>query len=98
MILDLWLTWWQPLSAKTQPMAGHSGACLSPQAMWEAEVGESWFQGNPGQKSLQDPISVEERRVCWCVPIVPAMTESIFLKSSSILHLCLTHPQRETCF
>jgi hypothetical protein len=26
------------------------------------------------------------------------MTESIFLKSSSILHLCLTHPQRETCF
>jgi hypothetical protein len=48
---------------QSQSIAGYSGTLLSFQAMWETEIGSIAILGQPGQKGLQDPISLENNRL-----------------------------------
>jgi hypothetical protein len=52
-------------------LAGHGW--LTPE-IWEAEIGRMADPGQPGQKSLQDPISTQKTRAWQHLTDVPAMT------------------------
>jgi hypothetical protein len=73
-----------PVKAKTheipppsQPIAGHNGTQLTSQATQEAENQRIAVLGQPKQKGLQDPISMEKSWTWWCVLVIPATVGSI---------------------
>jgi hypothetical protein len=53
----------------SQPIAGHGSVHLSSQPMQEAEICRITFLGQPGQKSLQDAISMGKSWAWWCTSV-----------------------------
>jgi hypothetical protein len=54
----------------SQPIPGHSGTCLSFQAVWEVEIRRIIAPGQPWQKCLQDSILMGKRWIWWYVPVI----------------------------
>jgi hypothetical protein len=46
-------------------------------AMWAAENWRITVPSQSGQKSLQDPMTVEKKLDLYCVPIIPSTVENV---------------------
>jgi hypothetical protein len=65
----------------SQPVAGHSGTCLSSKITQEAEIGKMAEFKVPGQpnnnkKSLETSNSIEKHWLRWHTPVIPALVDS----------------------